>query len=65
VTHEVLDLDSASRFDRMEERTVSAGHVFILGDDRDDPTDSRIATGFGGAGMASLHRVIALVETVR
>jgi len=47
VTHETLDCIENGYYDSTPEYRVPAGHYFMLGDNRDNSTDSRVMSGVG------------------
>lgn len=60
-SYEVLDAGPGRMTDDMAELTVPAGHVFVLGDHRDNAMDSRVGPELGGPGMVPLAWVVGAV----
>jgi signal peptidase I len=50
----VLDSESAGRLDNTAQSTVPADHVFVIGNNRDASTDSRITTVHGPVPMSNI-----------
>lgn len=62
--HFTLDLQPDGAQDDTPEFTVPAGHLFFLGDNRDNAFDSRFSQAAGGLGMVPLENVIGRAEWI-
>jgi signal peptidase I len=60
-SYEVLDQDPAGRNDEAPPVRVPAGHVFVMGDNRDDSEDSRVPLDAGGVGMLPIDNLLGRV----
>jgi signal peptidase I len=62
--HPILKLSGRNLLDDTPEVTVPAGHVFVMGDNRDNSADSRVPLAQGGVGLLPTDNLIGRVESV-
>ncbi len=63
-SHSIFKLPGHHYLDDTPEIVVPAGHLFVMGDNRDNSADSRLSLGLGGVGLLPVEDVIGRVDAV-
>jgi len=62
--HPIFKTSAGTMFDNMGPVRVPAGHVFVMGDNRDHSADSRVPLDMGGVGMLPVANLIGRVDAL-
>ena len=62
--HEIVELSDHERYDDTPEFVVPAKHYFMMGDNRDNSVDSRIAMADGGVGFVPEDNLVGRADRI-
>ena len=64
VSHTLFKIHDNGRLDNTAEVTVPAGHLFVMGDNRDNSADSRVPVSQGGVGLLPTDNLVGRVDAI-
>jgi signal peptidase I len=63
-SHTIFKHETIGQFDNTPEVTVPKGHLFVMGDNRDNSADSRIPLDWGGVGLLPVSDLVGRVDAL-
>jgi signal peptidase I len=62
--HQIYKFDGIGQLDNTQVFEVTPDHIFVMGDNRDDSADSRLAPEAGGVGLVPVENLVGRVDVV-
>jgi signal peptidase I len=62
--HPIFKMLARAEFDEFSEITVPPGHIFVMGDNRDNSADSRVPVRAGGVGLLPVEDLVGRVDAI-
>jgi signal peptidase I len=64
ISHTIFKMRDNGRLDDTSEVTVPPGHLFVMGDNRDNSADSRVPVSQGGVGLLTTDNLVGRVDAI-
>jgi len=62
--HPIFKMTAHGEFDDMPDVVVPPGHLFVMGDNRDNSADSRVPVRAGGVGLLPVEDLVGRVDAI-